>query len=265
MYQGGRRLTGFRHEITDGKPLITIITAVFNGDTFIEKAIKSVIAQTYTNIEYIIIDGCSTDNTLDIIKKYDGAIDYWISEKDNGIYDAFNKGLAKSTGELIGFLNSDDWYEPDGLQKIIDEVKPFPAIYCGNMNLCQKDGILIKLHKSRPDRLFQTMRIAHPATLVSSQIFDEIGKFSTDYRIAGDYDFFLRAKLRGFEIFTIDKLISNMLLGGKSCDLKMVFKEELLIKNRNLGNKIQHWIWYYLNIIIYAIKSSLQKLTKQYE
>ena len=94
----------------EAKPLITVVTVVFNGEQFLEETILSVINQTYDNVEYIIIDGGSTDRTLDIIKKYEHAIDYWVSEKDEGIYDAMNKGIFMATGKLVNFLNSGDIY-----------------------------------------------------------------------------------------------------------------------------------------------------------
>jgi hypothetical protein len=108
-----------------------------------------------------------------------------------------------------------------------------------------------KLHKSQPDRLLQTMRVAHPATFVAREVFNKIGKFSLDYKYAMDYDFILRAKLNGFEIKIINQVVANMLLGGNSSDTRRVFKDELDVKNKNLGNKINHLIWYYLNILFH--------------
>ena len=107
---GGIRSSGKLKATSPGAPLISIITAVLNGDKTLERTIQSVIDQDYKNIEYIIIDGGSTDGTLDIIKKYDHAIDYWMSEPDEGIYDAFNKGIQISSGEWIYFLGADDYF-----------------------------------------------------------------------------------------------------------------------------------------------------------
>ena len=96
--EGGLRTKGYFKKSYDDKPLISIITVVFNGERYLEQTIQSVIDQTYDNVEYIIIDGGSTDGTLDIIKKYEDKIDYWVSEKDNGIYDAMNKGIKVCYG-----------------------------------------------------------------------------------------------------------------------------------------------------------------------
>ena len=101
------------------KPLVSIVTIVYNGEKHLEQTIQSVLNQTYSNIEYIIIDGGSKDNTINIIEKYSDRLAYWISEKDNGISDAFNKGIAKSTGEIVGLINADDWYDFDAIKHVV--------------------------------------------------------------------------------------------------------------------------------------------------
>ncbi|MCB0383237.1 MAG: glycosyltransferase, partial [Psychroserpens sp.] len=102
------------------EPLISIITVVFNGEKYLQQTIDSVTNQTYKNIEYIIIDGGSTDETLNIIKANESHIDFWISERDNGLYDAMNKGISKAKGELIGMINSDDWYELNAVETVVN-------------------------------------------------------------------------------------------------------------------------------------------------
>lgn len=263
MKQGGRRINGNHKQEIKDIPVVSVITAVYNGEIHLEKTINSVINQTYSNIEYIIIDGNSSDNTVDIIKKYEKEIDYWISEPDSGIYEAFNKGLSYASGDYIGFINSGDWYESDGIQKIMADVKKDPAIYCGHMNLISENGDKpATVHKSNPERLFQTMRVAHPASFVSRHIFNQIGGFSTTYKIAGDYDFMLRARLKGFYIFVVDKIVTNMPLGGISKDLMTVYREERIIKNLNLGRKLRHWIWYASNVLLYLGISFINKFKK---
>lgn len=109
--EGGLRTKGYFKKSYKDKPLVSIITVVLNGEKYLEETILSVLNQTYDNVEYIIIDGGSTDGTLDIIKKYEHAIDYWVSERDRGIYDTMNKGITVASGEWIELLNAGDFYE----------------------------------------------------------------------------------------------------------------------------------------------------------
>ena len=112
---GGLRKQGFYKSSNSDKPLISVITVSLNSEKTIEKAIQSVLNQNYDNVEFIIIDGKSSDQTLEIIKKFESSIDLWISEKDTGIYNAINKGLKICSGDIIGILNSDDEYTKDAL------------------------------------------------------------------------------------------------------------------------------------------------------
>jgi glycosyltransferase involved in cell wall biosynthesis len=261
MKQGGIRLKRkTANTRNSSQPLMTVITAVYNGAKTIERAINSVISQTWTNIEFIIIDGGSNDRTVEIIKRYENYIDYWISEPDKGIADAFNKGLHKATGDFISFIGCDDWYEPDGVMRIVKEIKPEELIYAGHANLWSNDGrTILKIQKSCPERIFQTMRIAHPATFVSRNLFSSIGEFSTEFKIAMDYDFFLRAKLNGFNTIVVDSVIVNILSGGISHDVIAASREELRIKNFHLGKKIKHFVWYFTYILAWKLISIKKK------
>jgi len=262
MEQGGLRTKGIiKRKGAGGKPLISVITVVYNGEKTLERAIKSVTGQTWDNIEYILIDGNSTDNSVEIIKKYGELIDFWISEPDKGISDAFNKGVSYCTGDFFAFLGSDDWYEPDGVERIAEKIIPGREIYAGHANLWTDNGnTFVKLHKSRPERIFQTMRIAHPATFVSQKVFEQIGGFSKEYKVAMDYDFMLRAKLKGFEILVVDHVITNMVLGGNSKDVLAASKDELRIKNKLIGVKLKHYLWFCIYITGNRILSLFNKL-----
>ncbi len=261
MEQGGQRTKGITgRESTGGKLLVSVVTVVFNGEKTLERTIKSVVSQTWDNIEYIIIDGNSTDNSVGIIKRYEEYINFWISEPDKGISDAFNKGISYSTGDFIAFLGSDDWYEPDGVLHIVEKIEPCGTIYSGHVNLWTDNGNrFVKLHKSRPERIFQTMRIAHQATFVSRKVFEDVGGFLTDYKVAMDYDFLLKAKLRGYEIIVVDQVIANMLLGGVSRDIIAASICELKIKNKLLGIKLKHYLWFCSYIIGYYALSVFKK------
>ena len=121
--EGGLRLSNNLKQKEENKPLISIITVVKNNEKYLEQTIKSVLSQEYKNFEYIIIDGGSTDNTISIIKKFSNEIDYWLSENDHGIYDAFNKGMQLAKGDFIGMVNSDDTLERNALSILVSIYK----------------------------------------------------------------------------------------------------------------------------------------------
>lgn len=125
--EGGLRTKGYFKKSFDDKPLISIITVVFNGEKYLEETIQSVINQTYSNVEYIIIDGGSTDGTLDIIKKHEDRVDYWVSEKDSGMYDGVTKGFLLISGSYIGYINAGDYYHKEALS-VVSEVFINPNI-----------------------------------------------------------------------------------------------------------------------------------------
>ena len=136
MQNGGLRTKGITKTSTPEKPLITVVTVVYNGAATLEQTIQSVVNQTYDNVEYIIIDGASTDGTLDIIKKYEDRIDYWQSEPDKGIYDAMNKGLDLATGDFLIFLGADDLiFAPTTFQNIAMSLIDRDKNYYGDVYL----------------------------------------------------------------------------------------------------------------------------------
>lgn len=181
--------------IVAGNPVISVITVVFNGDEHLEQTLQSVINQTYTNVEYIVIDGASTDNTPDIIRQYDAIIDYWISEPDNGIADAMNKGLHSATGEYILFLHADDYFENNqSLAQAVtrigyEDIALFDILYGGELKYLTPRGLNFWIN-------FKT-GVFHQAALCKRSVFDRIGGFDTGLKIAMDYDFFLRAYRHG--------------------------------------------------------------------
>ncbi len=188
-------------------PTFSIITVVYNDVKNIEETIKSVINQTYKNFEYIIIDGNSDDGTVEKIKKYEKEIDYWISEKDKGIYDAMNKGIKKSKGELLFFLNSNDFfYNKDVLKNIekkyLENNKPdilYGRMFFKYNDPLKEDGVPPQIHPKK--RLPNGYSIYHQATFVKKDIFNKIGFFDIMYKVAGDYDFFCRSLVNGYEFF----------------------------------------------------------------
>ncbi|MDT8427055.1 MAG: glycosyltransferase family 2 protein, partial [Methyloprofundus sp.] len=191
--EGGLRTQGyFKHTQTD-KPLISVITVVFNGEQYLEQTINSVIGQTYDNVEYIIIDGGSTDGTLDIIRRYEGAIDYWVSEGDEGISDAFNKGITLCSGEMIGIINADDWYEKKALLTIKEYIGKADVLY-GDMNLLDDEEIKVTPKIDYKD-LKQNMTICHPSCFINSSVYKKRFIYNTDFNYAMDYELLLKLYL----------------------------------------------------------------------
>ena len=201
---------------------VSIITVCFNSEITIERTIKSVFDQTYKNIEYIIIDGASTDKTLEIIDRYrDQFKDRLkvVSEKDDGIYFAMNKGIALSAGTLIGIINSDDWYEVNAVQKMVNAYesnhKNPLTVYYGNTGMI-RDNQLLSLSKSDHNRLEDDM-ISHPSCFVTKEAYDELGTYNTDYPSVADYDLMLRYKRSGrVDFIHVNEHIANFTLGGMS-------------------------------------------------
>ncbi len=214
--------------------LISLITICKNSAETIEQTIDSVLSQDSTNFEYIIIDGKSTDTTLEIIEKYipkflnSGITIKIVSEKDKGISDAFNKGLYFSSGDLIGFVNSDDWLEPDCISILNYYLDDKHDIYCGSIRVHDKFNKNTKIRKSRPYLLALGMYINHPATFVKRKLA-LAHKFDTNLKIAMDYDYLLRLSKKGARIKVIDKVLSNMRKGGISDNYELAQKEEMVV------------------------------------
>ena len=199
----------------------SIITVSYNAVKTIEKTILSVLEQSYTNIEYIIIDGQSTDGTLDIIKKYEKYIDCVISEPDNGIYDAMNKGIQLATGDIIGFVNSDDWYELDTIEKVVTCFNSTDAeLIHGIVWFVEEDGSRKKMNGFRNgevayEQLYYRM-LPHLSVFAKKTIFEQCGKFDTNYQIAADYDWILRCFTSGVRFRYINSVIGSFRKGGVS-------------------------------------------------
>lgn len=199
------------------KPLVSIVTIVKNGGRYLCKAIESVLSQSYRNIEYIIIDGASTDSTLDVIRQYDDRLAYWVSEQDKGISDAFNKGIMSGTGDIIGIINSDDWYEPHAVQTVVKEFVRHPdtGVVCGTAAYWQDEHFMFASGSSF-HKLRHRMTVQHPTVFVRKSVYDQYGLFRDDFRYAMDYELILRFRLAGVKMVSLPDRISNMRLGGKS-------------------------------------------------
>lgn len=198
-------------------PLISIVTVVFNGKYFLEETIQNVLNQTYKNIEYIIIDGGSTDGTIDIIKKYESEITYWSSEKDKGIYDAMNKGIDVANGDWINFMNAGDrFYENTTCSDIFKDSNYFNDIDVLYGDLIVDYGKFQRLEMARSiESIWKGMPFSHQSAFVRTD-YHKQSKYSLNYKIGGDLEFFYKTFNEKKKFKYIDKIISIMGVEGLS-------------------------------------------------
>jgi len=202
--------------VSGNKPLISIITVVFNSAKTLEQTILSVLSQSYPHKEYIVIDGGSTDGSAEIIQKYAPQLAFWISEPDHGVYEAMNKGIARAKGDLIGILNADDWYEPGILSKISNrylETGPEQVIHGMMRNFLNEEFYSVTGNSVR--RLRYDM-IQHPTCFVPRKLYEIYGNYDMTYRYSADYDLILRYVNAGVKFSFFETIISNFRLGGLS-------------------------------------------------
>lgn len=223
--EGGQRIRGeSRPNHAVGKPLISVITVVYNCAATLEQTICSVIEQRYDNIEHIVIDGGSTDGSVDILRRYDDRLEYWLSEKDAGIYDAMNKGVALARGEYVGMLNADDYFAHPLAMEII--VKRLLESRVDAVFSC-----LDIVNPERPDTVLRKYRVAsyspfmlrigvmppHPTFYCRRTCYERAGEFRTDFQIGADFEMLVRL-LIGLRISWsfIDATLVIMRAGGVS-------------------------------------------------
>jgi glycosyltransferase involved in cell wall biosynthesis len=214
---------------------ISIITVCYNSAATLERTILSVTGQTYDSIEYIIVDGNSKDNTVDIIKKHQDKISKWISEPDKGLYDAMNKGVAMATGDIIGILNSDDTFYND---TVLGEVAKFHTINeidasFGNIVQHTDAGKIIRLYSSKnwsPRKLTIGFMPPHPSIFFKKQLFEKYGDYELGFKIGADYELITRFFLKNKISWNYSGIITTaMLVGGLSSSgsssYRMITKE----------------------------------------
>lgn len=221
-----------------GNCKISVITVSFNSEKTIGDTISSILNQTINCYEYIIIDGKSTDGTINIAQKYNKdfsakGIKYTvISEPDNGIYDAMNKGIALASGDLIGIINSDDWYEPTAFEEITKAYMQYgEGVYYGILKIW-KEGKIFHI-KQHTHEWLQNSMPQHPTWFVSKSLYEEYGAYSLDYRLSSDYELANRFYQAGVPFFRLEKIISNFREGGASRRLNLLnYMESLSIKSK---------------------------------
>lgn len=195
-------------------PLVSLVTICLNSEKYIRETIESVLEQDYPNLEYMIIDGASTDGTLSIVEEYvpqfKGEMS-WLSGKDSGIYEAFNKGIAKTTGEIIGLLNSDDFYENSQvITDVVAAINEYDMAH-GKMRIISEAGLPLKVYGNKNGKLqkYISAPFNHPTMFVKRYVYEKIGLFNPVYQSAGDYDFMLRFIRNGFRDIYLDQVITN--------------------------------------------------------
>jgi len=202
---------------------ISIITVSYNSAATIEDTIKSVLAQKYPDLEYIIIDGGSKDGTLEIVEKYKGNITKIVSEPDRGIYDAMNKGISLTTGDIVGILNSDDYYDHN---TVLSEVaacfvsQDLDACY-GDIKYIDRADMTKQVRfwcagEYKKSKLSHGWVPPHPAFFVKKEMYNQSGIFNTDFRIAADYELMLRLFLKDIKVKYLDATLVCMREGGFS-------------------------------------------------
>jgi glycosyltransferase involved in cell wall biosynthesis len=257
---GGLRKKGIFKKNKKDQPLLTIITAVLNNEKYLEESITSLQNQKYKNYEHIIIDGGSTDRTVDIIKKYEDRIDYWCSEKDKGIYDAFNKGMKLASGQYIGFLNSDDSYSDNAFEILTKYIK---------IN-SDKDFIFgaVKKHWGvlygyKPYKIYWSWGFysSHSTGFfIKTESAKKVGLYNLKYKFSADYDYFFRMivkeKLKGIATKK-NEIFGTFRRGGYSSTINFFdhFMEEIKIRLNNGQNKIL-----VLMIFIYKYIKNISKI-----
>ena len=258
--EGGLRKTNIFKQSKKDQPLITVITAVFNNEKFLEESILSLHKQKYQNYEHIIIDGGSTDKTIDIIKKYEDKIDYWSSEADKGIYDAFNKGMKLAKGEYLGFLNSDDNYSDNTFEILDKYIKKYPEkdFFFGAVK--KHWGVL---YGYRPYKIYWSWGFysSHSTGFfIKTESAKKVGLYNLKYKYSADYDYFFRMivkkKLKGIGTKK-NEIFGTFRRGGYSSTIKFIdhFMEEIGIRLDNRQNRILVLI-----IFIYKYLKNISKI-----
>lgn len=245
------------------KPKISVITISYNSAGTIENTIKSVIDQGYKKLEYIIIDGGSTDGTVEIIKKYDAYISYWVSEPDNGIADAFNKGIKVATGDVIGIINSDDQYMSNTFELVSSAYEKEIDVYRGGLLIHDDvNGFDYTLDPSVEFGMFLIhINVNHLSTFITREAYQKYGLFDTQFKVAMDLDLLRRFYRRGAKFKKIDAVLGKFFSGGVSTvgpGVREGMKEREKVILNNGGSMVHVLIYRCLRGLIYLYKKIIR-------
>lgn len=222
-------------------PKISIITPTYNSEKTIHGTIDALLRQTFTDFEYIIIDGVSKDNTIATIRSYIPQFEVRginvriISEPDNGVYDAMNKGVALAEGELVGITNSDDWYEDNALEvmwnKFSDDKTDKSNSMLSGIERVWKDGKVFNVHRRGAAFLSESV-LPHSTLFVSKSVYKKYGAYDLSVRVLADYDFICRCVSQGVNLEEVDVVVSNFLLGGISSSFFDFYADYYMIQHK---------------------------------
>lgn len=257
--EGGLRVQGVSSSKDHTLPLISIITVVYNSEEFMERTIQSVLNQTYPNIEHVILDGDSKDQTLAIIRQYEHRIAYWKSEKDSGIYDAMNKAQRLATGDYVMFLNSgDEFFDNDVIANTF-KIKIDADVYYGDTLITDDSGNPLHNRRLRPPQKLKWtdfrygMLVCHQSILIKKELSQE---YNTNYRIAADIDWAIRSIRNAKTIVNTNSTISKFMEGGmSSVHHRKGLLERYSILNKHFGyipNAVVH-----IYIVFRLVKNKL--------
>jgi glycosyltransferase involved in cell wall biosynthesis len=247
----------------------SVITVTFNSREYLEETITSVLAQDYGDLEYILIDGGSTDGTLDIIRRYaatDGRV-RWISEPDNGISDAFNKGIRLAQGEIVGIINSDDTFAPGAFSSVAAAFVADPDcdVVHGDMVRFQGATPLFRLKPAPVDqRIWYDMPVNHPATFVRRLAYDKVGLFDTQLRVAMDYELMLRLYRAGCRFRYLEQVLANMRYGGASDERFMAARQEVFAVTVAAGYPRWRAAWWFMVKAVMNLTKNLLRRTRMH-
>ena len=264
MKEGGLRSKGIFKESSSDFPLVSIVMVTWNAAKHFRQALQSVVSQDYPNKEIIVIDGGSTDATLDIVREMEDSVDYWISEKDKGIYDAMNKGILLSRGDWIGFKNADDWYAPGALSLLIQWSGKDPGVglwYGNSYSVLQEEPLKLAPFLTDHHSLGGNPGIDHRCSFVKAE-FHKRCLFDLQYRLAADLDVFWRLKKMGLVFRHTAAFMAYKRFGGAS-DGTRILSESFLINRRQAGwifairsvleSRLRYWIWKTGNLVLRAL------------
>lgn len=217
----------------DKLPLVSVITVCYNSVATIGRTLESLRRQSSGNFESIVIDGGSTDGTMDIVKTFGDVVLKSTSEPDGGIYDAMNKGIARAEGDYIAFLNSDDAYFAETVAHIVAFAQRHnPAIIYGNIQKERRlgDALLTRIEKPNLKLMPETMGVFHPATFVKKEIYARLGGFDRRFKLAADYHWFLRAYLAKVEFAYLDEVLVHFSIDGATNFSCETYREAIKIQ-----------------------------------